>query len=266
MLETARQGTVSATSGQAQAQLVFARASVAADGGRMLTRTSTGPAELHRRRATSAPVACAAEHKELTILFADISGSTAFSRAVELDEWWSVLTDAYELMCEAVCRFGGWVGNFTGDGVQGVFETPGQDGAHAGRACEAAIWLRGSLRRLTRELGRDQGLVLDVRIGINSGEALTGTIGDRYSRHYTACGFPVALAKRMETLAAPGGIYLSEHTAALIADELEVRDLGSFEVKGARSPVGVFELTGPNPSGAPHPRSPVLDGEVLAGA
>jgi adenylate cyclase len=77
------------------------------------------------------------------------------------------------------------------------------------------------------------GLDFDVRIGINSGEALTGTIGDRYSRRYTACRFPVALAKRIETLAAPGGIYLSEHTAALVAEELEVRDLGPFMVKGS---------------------------------
>jgi adenylate cyclase len=80
-----------------------------------------------------------------------------------------------------------------------------------------------------------------VRIGIDSGEALTGTIGDRYSRHYTACGFPVALAKRIETLAAPGGIYLSEQTAALIAEELQVRDLGAFMVKGAISPVATSD-------------------------
>jgi class 3 adenylate cyclase len=245
MFQTARQGRVSATSAQAQTQLVLGAASIAADSGRMLTRTSTGPAEPHRRRATSAPAASAAQHKKLTILFADISGSTALSRTVELDEWWSVLTDAYELMCEAVCRFGGWVGNFTGDGVQGVFETPGRDGEHARGACDAAIWLRGSLHRFATELGRHRGLELDVRIGINSGEAITGRIGDRYSRHYTACGFPVALAKRMETLAAPGEIYLSEHTAALIVEQLEVRALGSFEVKGARSPVGVFELMGP---------------------
>ncbi len=210
--------------------------------------TSTGPRGLHRRSVRSAGAPCAAEHKELTILFADITGSTALSGAVELDEWWSVLTESYELMCEAVCRFGGWVGNFTGDGVQGVFETPGRDGEHARLACDAAIWLRDCLRGYATELLRDRGLELAVRIGLNSGEVLTGTIGGRYSRHYTACGFPVALAKRMETLAAPGGIYMSEHTAALIADELEVRDLGLFDVKGASSPVSVFELTAPSES------------------
>jgi adenylate cyclase len=69
---------------------------------------------------------------------------------------------------------------------------------------------------LPAELRRKRQLELSVRIGLNSGEVLTGTIGNRYSRYYTAGGYAVALAKRMETLARPGGIYLTEHTAALI--------------------------------------------------
>src|SRR4051812_4874657 len=201
-------------------------------GGAPAPRTSTGDAQLRSPRATNTGVSCAAERKQLTILFADISGSTTLSRSVELDEWWTVLTDVYELMCAAVCRFGGWVGNFTGDGVQGVFESPGRAGEHARRACEAALFLRDTLRSSAEDLDRHHGLELDVRIGINSGEAVTGTIGGGDSRHRTACGFPVALAKRMETLARPGGIYLSEHTAALLADELEVCDLGAFALKG----------------------------------
>ena len=101
------------------------------------------------------------------------------------------------------------------------------------------------MHEATAQLERQRRLELEVRIGINSGEVLTGTIGERYSRHYTACGYTVALAKRMETLARPGGIYLTEHTAALIGQALELSDLGLFEVKGALSPVGVFELIGP---------------------
>ena len=257
---------MSATRAQAHTQLALAGGPTASDAGRVLTRTSTRLAERSAARPASGRVACAAERKQLTILFADISGSTAMSRSVELDEWWSVLTDAYELMCEAVCRFGGWVGNFTGDGVQGVFDDRGRDGEHARRACEAALWLRDSLRGLATGPRRGRVLELDVRIGINTGEALTGTIGGRYRRHYTACGFPVALAKRMESLAAPGGIYLSEHTAALVADELDVRDLGSFEVKGVGSPVGVAELTGMKPSGGQHLHPIGRDAEALARA
>ena len=185
-----------------------------------------------------------AEHKHLTVLFADISGSTALSRSIELDTWWSVLADVIELMGEAVHRFGGWVGNFTGDGVQGVFETPGGR-EHARRACNAALCVRESLQTHATQCEHARRFDVDVHMGINSGEVLTGTIGQRHSRHYTACGYTVALAKRMETLAKPGGIYVSEHTAALLGDELELCDLGFFDVKGASCPVGVFELVGP---------------------
>jgi class 3 adenylate cyclase len=207
-------------------------------------RSGTRPAELAYRRARLAPLSSDAEHKVLTVLFADIRGSMPLSRSVELDEWWSVLAGLFELMCEGVYSCGGWVGNFTGDGVQAIFETPGRHVEHAHRACEAALWLRDSLRKPTAEFERERRFKLEVRIGINSGEVLIGTIGERYSRHYTACGYAVALAKRMETLARPGGIYLTEHTAALISHALELSDLGLFEVKGAQSPLGVFELIG----------------------
>jgi class 3 adenylate cyclase len=185
-------------------------------------------------------------------LFADISGSTALSRSVELEEWWLVLGDLIELMCDAVSRFGGWIGNFTGDGVQGVFETHGRDGDHARRACEAALWLRERLHRWSVSERNRQG-DLDVHIGINSGEALIGTLGEHHGRCFTVCGYMVALAKRMETLAAPGCIYLSEHTAQLVSEQLELADLGQFEVKGARAPVGVFELVGPSWRSPAHP-------------
>jgi class 3 adenylate cyclase len=200
--------------------------------------------ELRRRQAASRRTTGAAQRKDLTVLFADISGSTALSRSVELDRWWSMLGGLFELMCEGVYRFGGWAGNFTGDGVQAVFDAPARNGAHARRACDAALWLRDSLREAIADGEHPSGLELDVRIGINSGEAVVGTIGERYSRHYTACGYTVALAKRIETLAGPGGIYLSENTATLLGSQVELNDLGCFDVKGADSPIGVFELIG----------------------
>jgi class 3 adenylate cyclase len=186
------------------------------------------------------------EPKVLTVVFADIRGSMALSGSLGPSEWWSILERLFEVMCEAVYRFDGWVGNFTGDGVLAVFESesPAPSGDHALRGCEAALWLRHSLRQATAQLERKHGLGLDVRIGINSGEALTGTIGERYSRHYTACGYAVALAKRIEALAEPGGICITAQTATLIGEAIELKDLGSFEVKGAPVPVRVFELLG----------------------
>jgi class 3 adenylate cyclase len=71
---------------------------------------------------------------------------------------------------------------------------------------------------------------------------VTGLVGGPRSRYYTACGYTVALAKRMEALATPDRIYLTEHSAALVGSSLRLQDLGAFEVKGAPRPVGVYEL------------------------
>lgn len=205
--------------------------------------TTSGGGDPHDSHLGLVPV-CSTERKFVTVMFVDVKGSMHLSRAVDLEEWWSVIAGLFELMCESVYQFGGWVGNFTGDGINAVFEGPGATDDHAGRACEAALWLRHAIRAAAAELHSGHGLELLVRIGINSGEVLTGTIGDRYSRYYTANGYPVALAKRIEVLARPDRIYLTEHTAALVAGAVQLRDLGSFEVKGADSPVGVFELVG----------------------
>jgi class 3 adenylate cyclase len=172
----------------------------------------------------------------VTVLFVDIESSMELSGAVELADWWLVLDDLFELMCEAVYRHDGWVGSFTGDGIKAVFES------RPSRAAEAALWLRDELRRPTNEFRRRHGRELALRMGIATGEAMMGTIGSRYRRYYTASGYTVALAKRMESLARPGRIYLTEHTVAALDHAFDVAYLGPFAVRGAREPVGVCEL------------------------
>jgi pSer/pThr/pTyr-binding forkhead associated (FHA) protein len=113
---------------------------------------------------------------------------------------------------------------------------------HAIRACRAGVHVLSTVRGAAAALMDHTGHELAVRVGINSGDVLVGTIGDRYQRCHIVCGYAMALAKRMETLAVPGRICLSEHTAALVTDAFGVRDLGAFPVKGAPTPVGLFEL------------------------
>lgn len=181
------------------------------------------------------------ERKLVSILFIDIKGSMDLISAIELEVWWSVIDNLFELMCESVYRFGGWVASFTGDGIKAVFETHASIG-HAQHACDAALWLRDTIRAPAADLRTEHGVELSLRVGINSGEVLTGVIGNRYKRQYTADGYAVGLAKRIETLAQPGSIYLSESTAALVASNFQLRDLGRFEVKGAAALLRVFEL------------------------
>ena len=196
------------------------------------------------RPAPASEIETATERKFVTVLFVDVKGSMDLSSAIELEEWWSLIAGLFELMCESVYQFDGWVASFTGDGIKAVFERYAAADDHAVRACDAALWLRDAICAPAADLRIEHGLDLSVRVGINSGEVLTGTIGDRYRRYFTANGYAVALAKRMEALALPGRIYLSEHTAALVTGAFQLLDLGPFEVKGADTPVGVFELVG----------------------
>src|SRR5262249_2844067 len=115
---------------------------------------------------------------------------------------------------------------------------------HARRACYAALHLKEELRRYAEELKRTRGLSFAVRMGLNSGEVVVGTIGDDLKMVYTAHGNTVGLGHRMEQLAAPGSAYITEHTAKLVSGFFQLRGLGSFEIKGMRDPVRVHELTG----------------------
>ena len=189
------------------------------------------------------------QRKFATVMFVDLKGSMTLSRACEAEEWWSLIDGLFELMCDGVGQFDGWVGNFTGDGITAVFDGPRGTDDHARRACDAALWLRDAICAPMAVARTVRGVELSVRVGINSGDVVTGTIGDRYNRYSTAIGYPVALAKRIEALATPGRIYLTEHTGALVADTTHLRDLGAFAIKGADQPVGVFELVGRSAAG-----------------
>jgi class 3 adenylate cyclase len=177
-------------------------------------------------------------------LFVDVKSSLELSASVALEDWWSMICGLFDLMCVGVHQFGGWIANFTGDGIAAIFDDRTKATAHAEQCCEAALWLRAAIKGPADRLLREYGLELAVRIGMHSGEILTGPVtGPRY-RCYTASGFSVSLAKRIEGLALPGHIYISEDTAKLLPSTVELRSLGSFNVRGAAAPVSVFELLG----------------------
>src|SRR5437762_243957 len=176
----------------------------------------TGSSKNVRRSDLRVLSGCGTERKFVTVLVVDVKGSTDLCRTIRLEEWWSVIADLFELMSESVYQYGGWVGNFTGDGIVAVFEPLDAANGHARRACEAALWWCEAIRTSVERVQRDYDLELSIRLGLNSGEVLTGTIGDRHNSYYTANGYAVAVAKRMEALASSGKVYLSEYTATLV--------------------------------------------------
>ncbi|HEV2790051.1 MAG TPA: adenylate/guanylate cyclase domain-containing protein [Solirubrobacterales bacterium] len=184
-----------------------------------------------------------AERKQVTVLFADVSGSMDLAEQEDPEEWRKIMQRFFSLLAETVTRFEGTVDKFTGDGIMAIFGAPVAHEDHARRACYAALQMLDDVAGYAAELRRAKGLNFSTRIGINSGEVVAGAIGEGGGA-YTAIGHTVGLAQRMEALAEPGRAYLTEHAAELARGYLDLRDLGEFEIKGASRPVRVFELAG----------------------
>lgn len=184
------------------------------------------------------------ERKQVTVLFADVSGSMDLAEQQDPEEWRKIMQRFFSILADAVTRYEGTVDKFTGDGIMAVFGAPVAHEDHARRACCAALQMLDDVAEYAAELRRGQGLNFSTRIGINSGEVVAGAIGDGAGSEYTAIGHTVGLAQRMEALAEPGKAYLTEHAAALASGYLDLSDLGEFEIKGASRPVRVFELAG----------------------
>ena len=195
----------------------------------------------------AAPAVRDGERKQVTVLFADVRGSMELAEQLDPEAWQLVMDRFFAILSAGVRRFEGTVDKFTGDGVMAVFGAPMAHEDHARRACLAALDLQRELAAYAAELRARQGLELGVRMGLNSGEVVVGAIGEDGGSAWTALGHPVGLAQRMEQLAAPGAIYLTERTAALVAGHVALRDLGELEVKGVRRPLRVHELTGLGP-------------------
>jgi class 3 adenylate cyclase/tetratricopeptide (TPR) repeat protein len=187
-----------------------------------------------------------AERKQVTVLFADVSGSMDLAEQQDPEEWRQIMQRFFSTLAETVTRFEGTVDKFTGDGIMAVFGAPVAHEDHARRACYAALQMLDDVAEYAAELRRGLGLNFSTRIGINSGEVVAGAIGGDGTGGgaYTAIGHTVGLAQRMEALAEPGKAYLTESTAELARGFCDLRDLGSFEIKGASRPVQVFELEG----------------------
>nr|MDP9277442.1 AAA family ATPase [Actinomycetota bacterium] len=199
--------------------------------------------------ATDAPVEADpapldGERKQVTVLFADVMGSMDMAEQTDAEQWRQIMQRFFSLLSDGVRRFEGTVDKFTGDGIMALFGAPIAHEDHAARACFAALHIRKLVSEYAGELRRAKGLNFSVRIGINSGEVVAGTIGEDDEPEYTAVGHTVGLAQRMEALAEPGKAYLTEHAAKLAHGYLQLEDLGEFEVKGASRPIRVFELIG----------------------
>src|SRR5881409_561683 len=156
------------------------------------------------------------ERKQVTVLFADVKGSMELAERLDPEEWHGIMDRLFHLLADGVHCFEGTVNQYTGDGIMALFGAPIAHEDHAQRACWAALHLGDELRRYADELRLGRGVNFSVRMGLNSGDVVVGKIGDDLRMDYTALGHTVGLAHRMEQIADPGRVYLTEHTAALV--------------------------------------------------
>ena len=184
------------------------------------------------------------ERKHITVLFADVKGSMTLSARFDPEQWFRIVEDFFEVAAEGVHRFEGTVLQFTGDGVMALFGAPIAHEDHAQRACLAALYIRDSVRIFADLLRARHGVEFSVRLGLNSDEVVIGRISDDLSMDFAALGHGVGLAQRMESLAEPGHICLSENTARLVDGYFQLRDLGRTEVKGVAEAMAIYDLEG----------------------
>src|SRR5216110_318866 len=187
------------------------------------------------------------ERKPVTVLFADVARSMELAERVDPEEWHRLLDRLFRILADGVHRYEGTINQYTGDGIMALFGAPIAHEDHAQRACAAALELARDLGALAEDVQRESGLDFAVRMGLNSGEVVVGRIGDNLRMDYTAQGHVVGLAARVQQLAPPGGISLTEETARLVSGFFDLLDRGEHSLKGASVPVRVFDLRGPGP-------------------
>jgi class 3 adenylate cyclase/tetratricopeptide (TPR) repeat protein len=195
--------------------------------------------------ATAEPAAAGAqelaERKVVTVVFADLTGSTELATSMDAEDLRPVLTAYFTAMAHEIERHGGTVQKFIGDAIVAVFGVPVAHEDDPERAVRAAIAMHARMPALNAELKATRGVELMMRIGVNTGEVVTATGIDRDG---LVTGTPVNLAARLEAFADPGSIVVGERTHRDTRHAIAYRALGEISVKGFDRPMPAFQVEG----------------------
>jgi class 3 adenylate cyclase/tetratricopeptide (TPR) repeat protein len=181
------------------------------------------------------------ERRQVTVLFGDIAGFTAISEKLDPEDLGEIVRRGFELITAEIHRFEGTINQYGGDGLMALFGAPIAHEDAPLRAVHAALGIQRALRDYAATIERERGLKLQMRIGINTGTVVVGRIGTDLHMEYTAIGDTVNLASRLQSLARPGSVLISESTYKGVAGFFEALEIGELEVKG-HTPVRAFEV------------------------
>ncbi len=184
------------------------------------------------------------ERKPVTVLFCDVESSTALAERLGAEGMHGLLSRFFETALAEVHRYEGTINQFLGDGFMALFGAPLAHEDHARRAVLAALGLRRTLAEHPLEAESGQPVPIQLRFGIHTGFVVVGAIGDNLRMDYTAIGDTTHLAARLQQLAEPGTIVVSEATADLIRGYLRLEARGPVDVRGLAAPVTIYRVAG----------------------
>ena len=181
------------------------------------------------------------ERKPITILFTDIVGSTSYAEKLDPEEWKEIVSGAHQRVSEAVYRYEGTIAQLLGDGVLAFFGAPITHEDDPIRAVHAGLDIQRSITEYSRQM---KGYIdnFQMRIGINTGTVIVGSVGSDMHMEYSAIGDAVNLAARLQSAAQPGHVLISEATERMVKAAFNLNALGEINVKGKAAPVRVFEV------------------------
>ena len=183
------------------------------------------------------------EVREVSVLFADISGFTSLSETMSPSAVAVLLNGYLSRMTDVIFKYEGTLDKYMGDGIMAVFGAPLDMDDHAERSIRTALEMQEQLAEWNAE--RPEGPELRIRIGINSGKAVAGEIGSVNKMEYTVLGDTVNTASRLESaVAKPGSVVVGEQTRKAVGDTFECEELGSFSLKGKENEVEAFKVHG----------------------
>src|SRR5437016_2122233 len=198
------------------------------------------PKHLAERILTSR-AALEGERKQVTVLFCDIANSTSLAERVGPERMHALLNGFFELALAAVHKLEGTINQFLGDGFMALFGAPLAHEDDARRAVLAAVKIRRELKDRASYAGLGAGAELTVRMGLNTGLVVVGSIGDNLRMDYTAVGDTTNLAARLQQNATPGGILVSQTTSRLVQEQVYLEALAPLQVKGMAIPVVAYK-------------------------
>lgn len=217
-------------------------ASTPADDARLSRLAAAAPEPLVEKVRAAAHLA--GEHRVVTVLFADVVGSTTLAGQVDAETWLAIMNGAFDRITPTIYRYEGTIARLVGDGLWAFFGAPVAHEDDPMRAVHAALHLLQAAQGYAEEMRREYNIEFAMRACLNTGPVVMGTVNDDLRYEYTAMGNTVNLAARLKFAAPPMTVLITENTHRFVAPLFETKDMGPITIKSRAKPVHVYQVLG----------------------